>query len=226
MTTTRRDQHLALFDLDGVILDSEPLHDYAKKRILTDQSINSDEDLSWSVGIDNRQLWSRLIRQHHLSTTPFELEQLQYQYIIERIHEKNIPLSQGLTELLDWLKTNRFKIGLASSSNRIYVDQLLNHYQLNGYFSYTVAGDEVPVRKPAPDIYLEAVSQSGIALKNALAIEDSTAGIRAAGAAGLLCIAYENPTSGNQNTDEADFKVSRLTGIIAIINRLWNDHGD
>jgi len=108
--------NLVIFDLDGVILNSEPLHDHAKKRILKEGGVMEDQDLSWSVGKPSNILWNLMKERYGLKPSEDELEQSQYNYILEEIKENQIPPSEGLIELLQWLKEEQVRIGLVSSS--------------------------------------------------------------------------------------------------------------
>lgn len=208
---------MLVFDMDGVILDSEPLHEYAKKRILQDYNISPNIDLSWSVGNPNIVLWRRIITQYKISSTPEELEQKQYEYIIEQLEEQNVKANDGLEKLLDWAERNDFLIGLASSSNRYFVDYVLRFLKIKDYFEYTVAGDEVTHKKPKPDVYLAVISMTDILPSQVIAIEDSSSGIRAALEAGISCIGYQNPTSGKQDLSLALHVITSLDEVQKLI---------
>lgn len=204
---------LVLFDLDGVILDSEPLHEHAKKRLLMEAGITENIDLSWSVGKPSNILWSRLKNDYDISLSEDELELQQYNYILEEINEKQIPPSVGLFELLQWLKDNQIRIGLVSSSWGVFVHAVLEHYKIKHYFDYVIAGDDVERKKPYPDGYLKALSDFALPATNAIAIEDSKSGSDAAIAAQLKCIGYRNPTSGNQDLTRCNKVIESLSQV-------------
>lgn len=213
---------MVIFDLDGVIVDSEPLHDEAKKWILEQNGVMEKPDLSWSVGIPGVEIWTRLIQQYGLRAAPAEFERQQYEFILTRIRENNVPETRGLKELLAWLQTGKITIGLASSSDRFYVERILKHYQLSNLFQFVTAGDEVLQKKPAPDVYQNDLSRSGIHAGQAVAIEDSAAGIQAAAAAGMHCIGYRNPTSGNQDLSKADWIVTTLADVPKVLSESFS----
>jgi HAD superfamily hydrolase (TIGR01509 family) len=204
---------LVLFDLDGVILNSEPLHDHAKKRILNEAGVTEDLDLSWSVGKPSRMLWSQMRTMYGLELSEDELEQHQYDYIMEEIKEKQIPPSVGLIELLSWLKENQIRIGLVSSSWGSFVHSVLDHYNIKCYFDYVIAGDDVERKKPFPDGYLKALRAFAIPTMNAIAVEDSKTGSEAAISAQLKCIGYQNPTSGKQDLSKCHRVIVNLNQI-------------
>jgi beta-phosphoglucomutase len=204
---------LVLFDLDGVIVDSEPLHDHAKKRILTEAGVIEDLDLSWSVGKPSHILWSKMKDMYGLKHSENELEQYQYDYILEEIEEKQIPPSEGLVELLQWLKEHQIRIGLVSSSWGSFVHSVIGYYEIEHYFEYVIAGDDVERKKPFPDGYLKALSEFAIPATNAIAVEDSKTGSEAAIAANLTCIGYRNSTSGNQDLNKCHKVIVNLSQI-------------
>lgn len=211
---------LVIFDLDGVLLDSEPLHENAKRKILGDFGINEKIDLSWSVGQPNKKLWEKLIGKFNIEKTAEELEKNQYDYILEDIKQHHIEMSKNLIELLQWLRNNEITIGLASSSNRYYVDSILCYYEISSFFDYIVAGDEVPQKKPEPDAYLKVLSLSGKSAKETIAIEDSKAGIAAAVSAGIPCIGYKNMTSGQQDLSKSNYQINGINELIGIISEV------
>lgn len=210
---------LAAFDLDGVIADTEPMHKNAKLRIFKEFGISNHMDLDKHVGRPNSELWDVIIRENDLDRTPKEFEIMQYDYILEQMREEHTPMSEGLLDLLDVFAGAGVRCGVCSSSDRYYVDKILAFFGLTGRFDPIVGGDQVPLKKPAPDGYLKLVADAGLEPGRAVAIEDSRAGVASAMAAGLRCIGYVNPTSGDQNLDAAFMKVTKLADIAAWIKR-------
>lgn len=208
---------MIIFDMDGVIFDSEPLHAIAKKRILQDYNITDKIDLSWSIGRPIQELWEKIIPEYQIPNTPEALELLQYKYVIEEMNKANTKISNGLYELLKWAKKNKYIIGLASSSNRFLVDYAIDFLQIKDYFDYTIAGDEVAVKKPNPDIYISAIKMANILPSQAIAIEDSTSGVRAATSAGVGCIGYHNETSGDQDLSLSNYTINSLDKVITLL---------
>lgn len=204
---------LVAFDLDGVIADTEPLHKKAKLRIFKEYGIHNSVDLDQHIGRPNSELWTVIIRENNLDRTPKEFERMQYDYILEQMRENRTPTSAGLMELLTALDAMKIRCGVCSSSDRYYVDKVLAFFSLTERFSPIVAGDQVAEKKPAPDGYLKLIADAGAPAARAVAIEDSSAGIAAATAAGLKCIGYANPTSGNQDLGKAFMQVDALAEI-------------
>ncbi len=210
MNTEERKINLVIFDVDGVIFDSEPLHYRAKLEILQSYGLNESFDLKEYVGKPNKDLWTRIINENNLNASHEELEMRQFNLILGYVKNENILPSKGLEELLTELRKNNYKTAIASSSNRYYVSCVLDNFRLSGYFDYSVTGDEVKFQKPSPDIYQKVLSISGVQKDSAIAIEDSTSGVQAAVSAGIACIGYRNPTSGMQDLFRATAVIEEL----------------
>lgn len=202
-----------IFDLDGVVADTEPKHRSAKLRIFAELGLKNPVDLDAHVGRPNSELWIEVIRDNNLDKTPAEMERMQYDYILEQLVVEKTPMSRGIERLLACLDAAGVPCGICSSSDRYYVDKVLAFFNLTGRFRPIVGGDEVPTKKPAPDGYLKLLRDAGVDAAAAVAIEDSRAGSEAATTAGVRCIGYANPTSGNQDLSLCFMKVNMLDEI-------------
>lgn len=206
---------LFIFDLDGVIADTEPLHRISKLRIFDKLGVTSTVDLDRHVGRPNVELWSSVIDENGLvDKTPKELERMQYDLILEQLAENRATVTDRLHGLLDALADAGVRCALCSSSDRYYVDRVLAFFGYAGRFSPVVGGDEVAEKKPSPDGYLKVLRDAGVDASRAAALEDTSAGVAAAVAAGLTCIGYANPTSGNQDLSRATMRVNGLAEVI------------
>lgn len=204
---------IVIFDMDGVLVDSEPLHAFSEHRILREHGITEMPDASLTVGKSSYIIWSTLIREYGLPGTPATLLQQQYEYLLEEMAARKTKPSVGLLELLADLKEVGIQIGLASSSNRFLVDGTLRYLGIGDWFDYTTAGDEVPEKKPDPSVYLSVLEKSGFDATEALAIEDSSTGLTAAYRAGIPALGYRNPTSGNQDLSRSLAIIDSLAQI-------------
>lgn len=200
--------------MDGVILDSEPLHEIARQTMFRNFGIVPDESFPSPVGNSSSGFWRQIIAICGIKGDPYDLEAQQYHLVARQIEENHIPPSDGLREVLDWAKTHDIKVGLASSSTRVLVDDALRILGIQGYFDYTVSGDEIPKKKPEPDVYLRVLEMAGIPAEQAVAVEDSRTGVEAANRAGIFCYGYQNPTSGEQDLTHAGKKIVNLREII------------
>lgn len=210
----KQDAKLIIFDMDGVILDSEPLHENARQMMFRKYGIVPDDKMPEAVGKSSSGFWRKVIEIYHIEGEPYALEKEQYHLVAKQIEENHVKPSDGLTELLASAEEKEMKIALASSSTRILVDDSLRLLGIADAFDVTVSGDEIPKKKPAPDVYLKVLELTGVKAEDAVAVEDSKAGIEAAKAAGIFCYGYDNPTSGEQDISKADQKIDSLREII------------
>lgn len=217
MSALKRKIKLAIFDVDGVIIDSEPLHYRAKLEILRSHGLGETFNLKEYVGKPNKDLWTKIIRENELNVNPGDLEMQQFDLILSYVYKEHLSPTKGLVNLLISLKEYCISAAVASSSNRYYVSHVLDYFGLNEYFAYSVTGDEVQFQKPSPDIYKKALQLSGISSDDAIAIEDSTAGVQAAISAGIRCLGYQNPTSGMQDLTLADGIIQELGQVMEYI---------
>ncbi len=206
---------ILIFDMDGVILDSEPLHENARQMMFREFGIVPDETFPEATGKSSSGFWRQIIQKCGIDGEPYALEARQYYLVAQQIRENHVPPSEGLLEVLRWAKEHDVKIGLASSSTRVLVDEALRLLGIGGQFDYTVSGNEVPVKKPAPDVYLKVLEMAGLSPECAAAVEDSAAGVAAAKNAGIFCYGYKNSTSGEQDISAADEIIEHLNCIIA-----------
>lgn len=206
---------MIIFDMDGVILDSEPLHENARQMMFKSFGIVPDESFPNPVGNSSSGFWRQIIALCGIEGEPYALEREQYRLVAVQIEENHIPPSDGLLEILEWAKANDVKVGLASSSTRVLVNDAIRLLGIEKYFDFTVSGDEIPKKKPAPDVYLKVLEMAGVKPEEAVAVEDSRTGVAAANNAGIFCYGYQNPTSGDQDLSCAGKIIQSLREILA-----------
>lgn len=205
---------LIIFDLDGVIADTEPLHREAKVRLLKQFSLGDNVDLDGPVGKPSSEFWNAILAESGKELSAAELEKMQYNSILELLVENNVQLSKGLKGVLELLHRLEIPCALCSSSELFYVEKVLTHFSIKDMFSVIVAGDEVKARKPAPDCYRLVLEKAGVTPGAAYAVEDTAAGVKAAVSAGIDCIGYRNATSGNQDLSEAFMQIDSLGELV------------
>lgn len=210
---------MVIFDMDGVIMDSEPLHCNAKIEVLDELKLQCPKDLLSFVGKPNKVFWKAALGDRDVKYTYEELEFMQYVSILKQMKDKDVRMSSGLRELIQFLKLNGIKTAVASSSNRYYIDKVLKYYGLENEFLYTAGGDEVKHKKPEPDVYLKVLEISNVPAENVIAIEDSWAGCQAAFSAGIKCIGYRNPTSGNQDLSKSVYQIDKLEQVKELLQK-------
>ena len=181
-----------VFDLDGVLLDSEQMWTDAKRELVGEHGGRWSEDAEHAMLGMSSPEWTRLLRDE--LGVPLEPDEISADVVrrIEALYEKRLPVLPGADAAVRRFAA-RWPLGMASSSNREIIDLTLIQAGWDEFFATTVSSEEVARGKPAPDVYLEATRRLNAAPERCGAVEDSSAGIRAAHAAGLRVIAIPNP---------------------------------
>ena len=180
-----------IFDLDGVLLDSEQLWNVAKQQVTEEKGGGWREDAPHAmIGMSSPE-WSAYMRDE--LAVPLTADEINREVVarIERLYRERLPLLPGAVEAVRALAA-RWPLGLASSSNREIIDLAIDAAGLADAFAVTVSSEEVARGKPAPDVYLEAAERLRADPRRCVAVEDSSNGMRAAAAAGMRLIAVPN----------------------------------
>jgi len=197
-----------IFDMDGVLIDSEPLYMEQEQRAYARYGVTLEPtELSKFVGTTQRYMGS-VIKQDYALTEALEALMAQHQaQLLSRLAKEPLSAMPGVSALLTLLNNAGIPCAVASSSPRELVDIILRKTQLLTFFKTVVCGDDVMHSKPDPDIFLLAAKRLGIAPEQCLVIEDSHHGVTAAKAAAMRCVGYQNANSGQQNLSAADIRV-------------------
>jgi HAD superfamily hydrolase (TIGR01509 family) len=181
-----------VFDLDGVILDTEELWNEVREELARERGGQwSERAQSDMMGMSSTE-WSRYMHDVvGLAESPEEINREVVRRMLDR-YAVQLPLIDGAVDAVRRIAARR-PLGLASSSNRELIDRALELSGLAPLFRATVSSEEVARGKPAPDVYLEAARRLGVDAARCAAIEDSANGIRSAHAAGMRVIAIPNP---------------------------------
>jgi len=211
-----------IFDMDGVLVDSEPIHQLLEDELFAEQNVKiSEEERKTFVGTSSIDMWAKIGEAHKLSKSPRELLAIGRDMYWKAIVGDQVPLVDGALDLIKQFYNNDFLIHIASSATRPTVDKVLEYFNLERYFKYRIGGDEVVKSKPNPEIFLKSAKQSDSTPENCLVIEDSSNGVAAAKAAGMICIGYDNPGGVIQDLSQADIAVKNLNEIdMDLINSL------
>ena len=180
-----------IFDLDGVLVDSEQVWDEIRERLARERGGR------WHPGAQRDMMgmsspeWSRYMSDE--LGVPMTPEEVSAEVVrrVEETYRRRLPLLPGAVEAVRRIG-ERWPLGLASSSNRPIIDLVLERARIGELFEATVSSEEVGRGKPAPDVYLEAAGRLGVEPRRAAAIEDSTNGLLAARAADLAVVAIPN----------------------------------
>ena len=200
--------------MDGVIIDSEPVHQQLEIEMFQDLGLQiSDEEHNSYVGTSAMDMWNQIKEKHVLNKSPEELLLYGRKRYWEALNGGRVPLVAGALQLIEAVHGAGFMIQVASSATRPTVDKVLEYFKLENYFVHRIGGNEVSLSKPNPEIFLKAAEQSGSHPGRCLVIEDSANGVKAAKTAGMVCIGFANPGSGSQNLSAADLVVDSLYKI-------------
>jgi HAD superfamily hydrolase (TIGR01509 family) len=180
-----------IFDLDGVLLDSESAWVEVKREFTEESGGHWKESARWDMlGMSSIE-WSRYMHDELGVPVPPERISSEVADRLAQRYRERLPLLPGAVEAVRSL-ARHWPLGLASSSNRKVIDLVLDKTGLADDFAVTVSSEEVERGKPAPDVYLEAATGLGVDPTACAAVEDSTNGIRSADAAGMAVIAVPN----------------------------------
>jgi HAD superfamily hydrolase (TIGR01509 family) len=201
-----------VFDLDGVLVDSEPIHFRAANRVLAHYGASiSEEDYRRYIGLGEFATWTDWRRRHRIRDAVEHLLALHTQARLQEIRAGVSPIEEAV-RLARRLRDTGLFLAIASSSTREIIDALLKALGLVGVFAVCISGEdpEVHESKPAPDVYLAAAAGLGVRPAVCLAIEDSSPGVTAAKRAGMIVIAVPNQWTADQDFRDADVVLASL----------------
>jgi HAD superfamily hydrolase (TIGR01509 family) len=195
-----------IFDMDGVIVDTEPVHRYAYFQHFSELNIDVTEELFTSfTGNSTRNVFQRVNSIYNLNADVEELILRKRTLFNDAFDQKaDLELLEGVENLIKNLHENGFELILASSASKVTIDRVFRRFELHPYFSHIVSGEDFPKSKPHPAIFEFAASLSKAPKENCIVIEDSTNGVLAAKAAGIYCVGYNSIHSKLQDLSKAD----------------------
>ena len=204
-----------LFDMDGVIVDTEPLHCKAYYQMFDAVNINvSDELYASFTGQSTISICRKLCSHFNLSEPPETLVALKRKFF-KTIFEtdKDLHLIDGVLDLIKDYHNNGMTLVLASSASMTTINNVFDRFDLNQYFIAKLSGADLKASKPHPEIFIKAAKTSGYKKTECIVIEDSTNGITAAKAAGIYCVGFKSPHSKNQDYSKADLLIDSFNEI-------------
>lgn len=199
-----------IFDMDGVIVDTEPVHHYAYEQHFKQLNIDVSPEMYASfTGNSTKNIYERLKGIFDLKETVADLVETKRNLFNDAFDAKeDLYLLEGVEVLIRDLYDNGMQLVLASSSAKVTIDRIFNRFQLYPYFTHLVSGEDFPQSKPHPAIFEHAAFLAKTPRENCIVIEDSTNGIKAANAAGIYCIGYDSVHSKLQDLSTANQVIS------------------
>lgn len=195
-----------IFDMDGVLVDTEALHYRVWRQVFSEQGINVEYEVyKGCIGSTAEFLYGLVDQAYGTSFRGHKELKERFKTIKREILEKEgIQAIDGVKEILSLLQKDGYSMAVASSSPQDMIDWVAELAGLSGYFELMYSAERVERPKPAPDVFLKAAEEMQMRPEECLVIEDSANGVRAAKAAGMTCFGFANPGSGNQDLSAAD----------------------
>ncbi len=183
-----------IFDMDGVIVDTEPVHHDAFQQHFKELGIEvSPAFYATFTGNSTKNVYQKLVKKFNLKQDIEVLVQSKRNFFNDAFEKKlDLELLDGVENLIKDLHKNGMQLILASSSANVTIDRIFRRFNLNQYFTHKISGEDFVNSKPDPAIFLHAQKLSSHQKENCIVIEDSTNGIKAAHAAGIYCIGYNS----------------------------------
>jgi HAD superfamily hydrolase (TIGR01509 family) len=201
--------------MDGVIVDTEPVHRYAYYQHFSELNIDVSEELFTSfTGNSTRNVFQRVNSIFNLNADVEELILRKRTIFNDAFdHKEDLELLEGVEHLIKNLHENGVELILASSASKVTIDRVFRRFGLHPYFSNIVSGEDFPNSKPHPAIFEFAASLSKAPKEKCIVIEDSTNGVLAAKAAGIYCVGYNSIHSKLQDLSKADKIVNHFNEL-------------
>ncbi len=195
-----------IFDMDGVVVNTEPIGYRANKEMYKSLNINVPDDVYASfIGNSDKNIVQKLKSLYDIKLTHEELLEEKYKYYFNAFDKADdLEVMPGVKDLIKDLHINGMKLILASSASKRKIEKVFTRFGLYPYFDAYLSGEDFENSKPHPAIFEKAAEKSGYSKDECIVIEDSTNGIKAAKAAGIYCIGYESGLSIQQDTTLAD----------------------
>ncbi|WP_297868391.1 HAD family phosphatase [uncultured Flavobacterium sp.] len=204
-----------IFDMDGVIVDTEPVHHFAYYQHFNELSIEvSDEMYRSFTGNSTRNIFQKLKAQFDLQEDVEDLILRKRSLFNEAFDLKeDLYLIEGVENLIKDLHANGIQLIVASSASKVTINRVFTRFNLHQYFTHIVSGEDFPKSKPHPAIFEHAASLSIAPKENCIIIEDSTNGIQAAVSAGIFCVGYDSFHSKDQDLSKANVVIRHFNEL-------------
>jgi HAD superfamily hydrolase (TIGR01509 family) len=204
-----------IFDMDGVVIDTEPVHHFAYNQHFKNLNIDVSPEMYASfTGSSTKNIYERIKEHYKLNDEVLNLVETKRNLFNDAFYKKeDLFLIEGALDLIKELHGKGMQLVLASSSANVTIEMIFKRFDLNQYFTHKVSGEDFPRSKPHPAIFLKAAELANTPIQNCIVIEDSTNGIKAAKAAGIYCIGYDSANSKLQDLSEADMVIRHFNEL-------------
>lgn len=208
-----------IWDMDGVIIDSENHYLRLEKEFLDRLGIQAEEKILHSFMGTPFSHYFPIMAEKYGSTKSLDEAKEEYQRFIEELYDKHVDLTPGVEEVFEEL-SEKYKFALATSTTKKLASNVLGRFNLVNFFKVRIHGDEIKNGKPDPEIFMKALSDLGFGKEEAVIIEDSVNGIKAGKGAGMKVIAYKALHNKDIDFSLADFVVEDFREIPGILEKM------
>jgi beta-phosphoglucomutase family hydrolase len=201
-----------IFDMDGLMVDTEYLHHTSFKKVLEQYGVNPVPNIHGVIhvsGVSAEANWELFKEKYNFNADTAELTRSKHKIHLKLLKNNVVPMP-GLFELLKDIKEHGYRISIASSSALEQINLIVNRLGITNFFDAITSGEEVTSGKPAPDIFLKAAAKLGIEPTQCVVLEDAMNGMKAAKAANMHAVVVPNKFTKHENFDTADLIVASL----------------
>ncbi|BEU88263.1 HAD family hydrolase [Selenomonas sp. TAMA-11512] len=207
-----------IFDMDGVIVDTQGMHTAATTKALNEFGVPvTQEEIQKYAGTANGLAYRESVKKYRVEIPIREViarkSALFHAMLDEAIDSGRLQPIEGIPELLAQLNEQHIPTAIASSSSKEMIHHIVDTFHLRDSFAALITGRDLPMSKPDPAVYTWTAGYLKTPPRDCVVLEDAHMGVRAAKAAGMTCIGFQNPTSGNQDLSQADFIVHKISEI-------------
>lgn len=208
-----KDIQCVIFDMDGVIIDSEFIHKKAYYDTFRSLGLDVPEALyKTTTGSSTLNAFQKIVEHYNLEEDPEELVTRKRKFFIDYFHnDPSLKLVEGVEDIIKYFHKKGKTLVLASSASMPNIDRVFDRFELNPYFSAKISGADLKESKPHPEIFEKAASLGKASRENCIVIEDSDNGITAANKAGIFVFGYANPMCCDQTLKNANLVINEFS---------------
>lgn len=206
-----------IFDMDGTIVDSEPIYEKVNEEIYEKYGFNlSQSDYDRHMGANLKDIWEDILDRYQVKEeySHYKIEDFMEDHIHSSYQgladEKDLELMPGVKEWFDFLKDHGYRMIIASSSYEPVIEHIYQRFDLDQYMEGYVDGNAIENGKPAPDIFLKAAEKMGVKAEECLVIEDSENGVNGAHRAGAKVVGFNRAHDESQDLSNADLIIDEF----------------
>jgi len=205
----------AIFDMDGVIIDSEEIHKKAYYETFESIEVKVSDDLYKTLtGSSTLNAFQKLVEYFNLELNPEDLVLAKRKrYVNYFENDPNLHLVDGVEEIIKYFYQKGLILILASSSAMVNINRVFDRFDLHQYFTAKISGADLKESKPNPEIFLKAAKLANTPKENCFVIEDSDNGVKAANDAGIYVFGYQNPLAADQTLKNANKRIKNFKDL-------------